>query len=54
MLENGLKRAAQIDDGWLDRTNARIKAEIATAFGAARLAPFPAPSDAREHLFAEA
>jgi len=54
MLENGLKRAAQIDDSWLDRTNARIKAEIAAAFGAARLAPFPASSDAHEHLFAEA
>jgi len=54
MLENGMKRAAQIDDGWLDRTNARIKAEIAAAFGAARLAPFPATGDAHEHLFAEA
>lgn len=53
MLEKGLKRSAQIDDSWLDRTNARIRAEIAAAFGAARLAPFPATSDAHEHLFAE-
>jgi len=52
-LERELRKLGHIDDSWLDRTTRVIKAEVAAAFDAARLAPFPAADEAYKHLFSE-
>jgi len=52
-LADRLKQAGSLDDGWLVRANARLKAEVERAFYSARLASFPRMDEAYKDLFAD-